>query len=147
MTSTRFSLIRPLPGLLLTILLTNAGLTSAAAPEISDEQREKIEQQLQDTKARLKLTPEQEAKLTPILEASREKRMEVFEKYGLGNSGERKKLSFREKRALGKEMKTLRTETNKQVKEVLSEDQYNEYLVIQDERKQKMRERIQNRNS
>ena len=121
---------------------------SAAAQEqrFSDEQIAQIEERVAATRERLQLTPEQQAALEPILTASVEQRLAVLQSYGF--SGEdRPKLSFRQKLSLRKEMQAIREKTESEVAGVLSEEQLAEYKKIQDENREQLRARLQNRNS
>ena len=121
---------------------------SAAAQEqrFSDEQIAQIEERVAATRERLQLTPEQQAALEPILTASVEQRLAVLQSYGF--SGEdRPKLSFRQKLSLRNEMQAIREKTESEVAGVLSKEQLAEYKKIQDENREQLRARLQNRNS
>ena len=75
--------------------------------------------------------------------------MAVLEKHGIDlenrDSGNQKKLGFREARKLRKDLDVVRESTLDQVEGILSEEQFAEYKKIQDERKKKMREMIKER--
>ena len=130
-------------------LAAAAGMAVGAAAQdrrLTDEQIAQIEERVAATRQRLQLTPEQQAALEPILTASAEQRVAVLQSYGF--SGEtRPKLSFRQKLSLRKEMQAIREKTEGQVAEVLSAEQLAEYKKIQEENREQLRARLQNRNS
>ncbi len=140
---------------------TEPAETAAAEPEampaamegrqLSDEQRAQIEQRFEETSARLNLTEDQKTALAPNLAENFEKREALMKSYGLGQ-GDGEKMSRREMRKRRDEMRkfrgemeTLRDETNAQLAEVLTEKQLTEWAVIQEENRERMRERIRNR--
>jgi Spy/CpxP family protein refolding chaperone len=77
-------------------------------------------------KERLNLTKEQEEKIRPIIDASREKKQTILKKYG---EQEREHI-----RALKNNMAALDQDTEKQFGSVLTEEQIKEYQKIQEER-------------
>lgn len=105
-----------------------------------------IEAKLNALKSRLELTEAQTEKLTPVLEKSATQRQEILKKHGIDPENRsrenHKKLSFREKRALGKELKAVKQETQSAVKGILTPAQYETYQQIQAERKEEMRKRF-----
>ncbi len=110
----------------------------------SDRQA-RFEANLQETRARLALTPEQEEALKPILRSQFEAQAETLNKYGLepgmAESGERP--SFFELRKMRKEMQGIMESHEKQIAGVLSKDQMTTYEELREERRKAMRERIQ----
>lgn len=106
-----------------------------------------LKDRMAETKERLKLTDEQIEQLIPVLKSSFDAQMDVLEKHGIDlqnrDSGNQKKLRFREARKLKKDMDVVRT--LEQVEDFLSEEQFAEYKKVQDERKKKVREMIKGR--
>ena len=132
---------------IIAMLLTAAFLAATPAQagsyesRLSEAQVEELLQRAEDVRGRLNLTPEQEAQVTPILEESREQRIDVLNAYGFGD-GARPSLNFREKRKLGKEMKGIRQDTEKKLAGILGPEQMAEFEKIQDEMREKLRDRI-----
>lgn len=124
-------------------------LTTVATASANDERRENIEYQISDLKNRLALSDAQTEQITPLLEKNANARKEILKKHGIDlenfNPDHRKKLSFREKRKLGSELKASRKATQEELAQILSDKQMDEYRKIQQERKDKMRERMRNR--
>jgi len=88
--------------------------------------------QLFDTmKERLNLTKEQEEKIRPIIDASRQKKQTIFKKHG---EQERENI-----RILEKDMQALDKDIEKQLGSVLTEEQLKKYQKIQEEQCQEMR--------
>ncbi|WP_417450598.1 hypothetical protein [Kordiimonas sp.] len=94
-----------------------------------------IEQQ----KARLNLTDEQQQQVGPIMETSREQRMSILENYGFGQ-GSKPKLSLRNKISLAKDMKSVRESTERALAQHLTPNQMAEYKKIQEENRQRIKE-------
>lgn len=128
------------------VALAFAALPAAQAEE---DRAAQFEERIAETKARLNLSDEQLEQLTPVLKSSFEAQMAVLEKHGIDlenrESGNQKKLGFREARRLRNDLDVVRKSTLEQVKGILSEGQFSEYKKIQDERKKKMREMIKDR--
>jgi DNA-directed RNA polymerase subunit H (RpoH/RPB5) len=107
------------------------GLTKSNAQtdkSLTDDQKSEMIQQMKMDKEKLALTETQE----PIFK-------EITKKYGVQlkevkESSEAKRDKFRK-------LKTIRDEKNAEVKALLSEEQYKTYLTLQEERKEKMKER------
>lgn len=129
---------------LVAFLLVLAAAARAEEPRFSEEQIDQLLARVEATQERLQLTEAQKAEVAPILEKSREKRLSILEGYGFGG-GSKPELSFREKRALAKEMKAVRGDTEKQLATVLSAEQMAEYKKIQDENRDRLRERMKSR--
>lgn len=130
--------------IVLALTLTTVGIASA-----NDEHRENIEHQIADMKNRLALNDTQTEQITPILEKSADARKEILREHGIDldnfDPDHRKKLSFREKRQLGNQLKASRKATQEKLEQILSDKQMDEYRQIQQERKDKLREHIKNR--
>ncbi|WP_161966045.1 hypothetical protein [Steroidobacter cummioxidans] len=111
--------------------------------QLSKEQRAQIEQHLAEVRARLRLTPEQESQLQPILRSSFEKRIAALEANGFSRGGQRP--SLQQMRSLRTELARLREATEGQVAAVLDERQMAEFRKIQDEMREQMRTRAKER--
>ena len=134
--------------LLLTLFtLTYCGLAfsetdSVVGPENASAA---LEDMFAETKARLDLTDEQVEKVTPILQSSFESRRAILLEYGIDIESRKppaQKLGFRKARTLGKELDNVRASTLRELDDILSEEQLSEYVAMQNERKNKMRERL-----
>lgn len=86
----------------------------------------------------LKLSDEQAAAVRAVFEANADERAELMERL---RDAER----LRERRKIGKEMSALRDETDKQLKEILSEEQFEQWTVLRDEARGEMRDRLRER--
>lgn len=128
----------------LAAVLTMA-LSSAALPQNREDAKERIAQQVEETKRRLNLTEDQAEKAKPIMRDSFQKRVEIMKKHGLGSEETIDSLSFREKRKLGRELKSERDAAEKKLAKILTKDQMREYKKIQDERRAEMREKMESR--
>ena len=107
-----------------------------------------LEEFIAETKARLDLTDEQAEKITPILQSNFESRRAVLLKYGIDIESRKppaQKLGFRKARTLGKEINKVRASTEKALEDILTKEQMSEYKTMQNERKNKMRERLRAR--
>lgn len=135
-----------LKSLMIVLALT---LTTVQVVSANDERGKNIEHQIAELKDRLALSDAQTQQITPILEASANARKEILKKHGIYlenfDPESRKKLSFREKRKLGSELKASRKNTQGQLELILTDKQMNEYRKIQQERKDKLRDHMKNR--
>lgn len=126
-------------------IVVGTGTATAQGRErhLSEEQRAQIEQHLAEVRARLRLTPEQESQLQPILRSSFEKRIAALEANGFSRDGQRP--SLQQMRKLRTELAGLRESTEGQVATVLDERQMAEFRKIQDEMREQMRTRAKER--
>ena len=95
-------------------------------------------------KDRLSLTDEQAEKFKPIILYQWEKRMAVMKKHGINrdSSLSEKKIGLRQLRAVKKEMDKINKEIEKQLVNILSKEQMDEYNNIQEENRIEMRKRL-----
>ena len=95
-------------------------------------------------KDRLSLTDEQAEKFKPIILYQWEKRMAVMKKHGINrdSSLSEKKIGLRQLRAVKKEMDKINKEIEKQLANILSKEQMDEYNNIQEENRVEMRMRL-----
>lgn len=118
--------------------------TQAADRQIDEATLEALMERAEENKARLGLSAEQEAKVEPILEGAREKRLAILERHGFGG-GNKPSLSLREKLSLAKEMKAVRQDTEAALSRHLSDSQMKVYKDIQDERREQLKKYIKSR--
>lgn len=111
-------------------------LGAAAADQVS--------QRVADLVARLELTEDQKQEVEAILRDSMEKRFAILESYGF-ESDARPKLRPRQKRGLRNDMKDVADATTADLADVLTEEQMAEFAVIQEEQREALRERLQER--
>ena len=98
-----------------------------------------------EANARLNLSHEQAEQVAPILHSNFEAQRAVFLDYGFDiESGKRpaKKLGFKQLRAMGRELEAVRAGTKDALKDVLNEEQMREYVSMQNERKNEVRQRM-----
>ncbi len=95
-------------------------------------------------KNRLNLTDEQSEKFEPIILYQWEKRLAVMKKHGINrdSSLSEKKIGLRQLRAVKKEMDKINKEIEKQLANILSKEQMDEYNNIQEEKRVEMRMRL-----
>ncbi len=139
----------PLLTLLLLVLLA-IGVSSTSVPAqqrlLTDAQIAEIQERIEATRARLDLSPDQQAMLEPILLSGFEQRLEVLRSFGF-SADVIPDLSFRQKLALRKEMNKLRKVTENDVAAVLDDTQLAEFKKIQEELRNQFKQRLRNRNS
>ena len=95
-------------------------------------------------KNRLNLTDEQSEKFEPIILYQWEKRLAVLKKHGINrdSSLSEKKIGLRQLRAVKKEIDKINKEIEKQLANILSKEQMDEYNNIQEEKRVEMRMRL-----
>ena len=112
---------------------------------LKENQSSTLEGVLAEANARLNLTDEQAEQVAPILHSNFEAQRAVFLDYGFDiERGNRpaKKLGFKQLRAMGRELEAVRVGTRDALKDVLNEEQMREYVSMQNERKNEVRQRI-----
>ena len=127
---------------LLFLLLASPVLAQVAAP--TTQASEQISAQVKQSLERLQLTEEQHDAVATIMEESFMKRLAVMEKYGISpeNPEAIQELRMRTKRKVGKDMDKVHNETEKQLGEVLTEEQMKEWKEIEEERRAQMRKQF-----
>ena len=129
-------------GIALTLSL---GLSTLAFPAYGQDhspsatQIQQIEQHIENVSQRLQLTEAQQNDLEPILSKNFEDRMNILKSYGFSKDT-RPKLSLRKKLALRSDMNELRDQTEQAVSVILNDQQMDEFLEIQEENRNRMRE-------
>lgn len=134
--------------LLLALVAASALLLSGVAVAQDREEIEaKAEERLEQVIENLELTDEQVEALRPIFQSSFERQAAVLEQYGIDLSdGEQGgKLSRRERRKLKGDLKDEREKTDDAIAEVLTDEQFDAYKEMAEERQDEMRERRKDR--
>ena len=96
-----------------------------------------METRIDETKKRLAVSDEQDARFTAVTDQHAEERTAIIEKYGLDK--ENATLSWRQLRAFRKDMRMLHEETRDSYAEILTDEQLAEWDAIQVEYLEEMR--------
>jgi hypothetical protein len=123
---------------LLFALIALTGLSIAPAAEITDAQQQAFETKIQELRTRLALTPEQEQKIAPLLEARNQKLRDLRAKYG-------QDASRREKLGMMREAKAIQKDFDAQLEPILTKEQMKEWQQFRDEARAAARERYRDR--
>ncbi|MDJ0751146.1 MAG: Spy/CpxP family protein refolding chaperone [Woeseiaceae bacterium] len=121
-----------------------AALASSHALATQEPSKEYIEEAI----ARLDLTPDQAEQLTPVLQKSRAEQQAIFASYGVdpeAANGPPENLGFQTMRAMKKELDAVREATLTVVEKILTDEQFKEFKLIQEERSREMRNRLRGR--
>ena len=113
-----------------------------------DDRTAAANEQMQQTIERLELTDEQIEKVEPVLQESAARRQEILSSYGVdpeAGQDSAGKMNPRKMRAMRNEMNAVRDDTLSQLKEILSDEQLEEFKLMQEERQAEMRERMRGR--
>ena len=142
-----FSFSKALAALLAVFMMMSFSPFSLAEQKrLSDEQRVEFLENLKAIQARLNLSTDQEQQMLSLLREGGEQRKSILRTYGVERDKKAiKDLSFFDKRALGKDMKRVREQTTEKAKGILTVDQFKEFQKIQQEQKDRMREKLHNR--
>ena len=120
-------------------LLSGSTLLSAQdAPSVTatpnETTREMVEERLADMKGRLALSDYDWTQVELILKSSIRERVAIIRRYGLDGGLEAiAALEGPEKRAMKRELKENRKNTEKRMKRYLDKEQYKEFKAIQEE--------------
>jgi len=120
------------------ILLFEQAYAQTGPPAGFDSQ-EPFEQFMSDCTKELNLTKEQERQMRSILEEQFTEQKAYLEKMKSGDS--------RNFRAMKKEMKRIRENTDAQLKPVLTEEQMKKFQGLREERREKMRKEMRQKRS
>lgn len=107
-----------------------------------------IEQRISDMAERLGLSDDQVEQVSPVIQSAMERQQRILDRYGIdpANRGEGgKRLGLRDARAMRSEMLAVRENTRGALDGILTDEQLDEFLVIQEERRAELRERIRAR--
>lgn len=135
-------------GLGAALIVSAAVLPSADAQErqLTEEQRARLEQYLEQVRARLNLTEAQRAQLEPVLRRSFEERAEIMQRYGVGGDNSQRP-GLRQARAMKSELEEARKKSDPEIEKILDDRQMAEYRKIQEEMRDQIRQRMRERRS
>lgn len=124
------------------VLATSA--TQALAQDISDERLGDFEERIEELQTRLGLTDEQLEEICPVIAKNFEKTLQAFDEAGLEQGGGgASSLGQRDRIRLGRQIRDIQEETVKKMREILTDEQMDEYEEIQEERREELRARMQ----
>ncbi len=110
----------------------------------SDELSARVQSQVEDSLERLALTDDQREPVRLILEATFADRLAVMERHGVDpaqlQAGNRP--GYRTMRRMSKDIDRVRKATERQLQEVLTEDQMDVWSTMEDERRARMRAQL-----
>ena len=130
-----------------TLLFLFASPAWAQTSEPTEEQKQQLASQVEQSKELLQLTDDQIVAVEAILTTSFSERLGIMEKYGINfNDPNYKRPGMSTLRRMGKEMDKLKGKTNKQLEEHLTSDQMATWDTLEEERSARMRERLLGRN-
>ena len=118
------------------LMLSLTPIAATAQSQLSDEQAQQIEQNLEETVARLKLTDAQREAAAPIIEAEARERAKILQD---ANFERGKRPSLKQLRSVKKPLKDSRTRTDAQLATILSSEQMEELNKIRQERRAQLR--------
>lgn len=126
---------------LLLLLATAAATTATSFAQMpaAPAGTQKSPDQLADRRAQylaqeLGLTPDQQARLQPVLQAQRQEMQAMREQVQTGGR----------RRGMGQDLKASQARYDAQIKGILTPDQYSKFSQLKDEQRDKMRERRAN---
>jgi len=106
----------------------------AAAQEADLTTRELVDQRLLDLRDQLSLSDYQWSQVEMILKSSIRERVAITRRYGLDQGPEAlEALEGSERRAMKRELKDCRKDTEKRMKRYLDKEQYKEFKAVQEE--------------
>lgn len=109
------------------------------ADEGTDDRAAQVQQKIDELKTRLNLTPEQTAKLEPIVKSEVGEMKAIRGQYG-------QDLSRRDKRKMLKAMQDVQKKYQPQIQAVLTPEQQSEWKKIKEEEKKQLKETYKERN-
>jgi Spy/CpxP family protein refolding chaperone len=121
----------------LTAAFAVAGLGSLQAPRAlaaTEEQKQHMADRLEEMKKRLNLTPDQEARIRPLVQQEREKIQAIRQKYA-GDTSRKARTSMMQ------ELKPVRQHFQQEVEKILTPDQMKEWAKMRQEMKEELKER------
>jgi len=132
---------------LVLLLLTPPLYAQGTEPDdLTEEVRERVRAQMEETEERLQLTDEQRDAVRPILEDSYMQRQAILEKYGidLESTNRSDRPGRRTLRQIRNDLNRENEETTRKLEAVLTGDQMDRWKTLQEERRAEMRDRIRN---
>ena len=134
-------------------VLTTAALfclaLSSPLCHANDTRAAKLEQYVLDAKDRLQLTDDQITRIAPVLGESIDRQRGVLARYGIDpdSSGETsRRIGLRDAVAMKKALDEVRSATLASVGDILTTEQLEEFVRMQDERRDEVRSRIRGGN-
>jgi hypothetical protein len=118
----------------LAVALTLAFASGAALSQAAATDPARIQAAIAEAKARLKLTPEQEAQLKPLIE-ERSARLKAIRDQHAGDD------SRRAKRAMYRDAKPVMDDYQEKVRAILTDEQEAEWEKMRSEARQRLKER------
>lgn len=125
--------------LILSIAVLMLSCLAQTATPAAGQGFEQTAERMEALKTRLKLTPDQIEKIQPILQKEGEQLKALRPEGGFPS------LSRREKFKVGKEMKGVREQTDKELATVLSKDQMSELKKFRSEQRERMKQQMEAR--
>ena len=116
----------------------------------SSDRVAQVEQRMGEARERLNLSDEQLEQMTPVIEESMRKRRAILSSYGVdpeNRANAKGKLGLRKALAMKKELNAVRADTLQALDGVLTDEQLEEFKLMQAERQSEMRERIRGASS
>ena len=113
------------------------------AQDANDDRLGDFEERIEEFQTRLNLTDDQLDDMRPVMAESFEKILLALDDAGLEQGGGRESLSRRDRIRLGRQIRDIQEETDKEIREILDGDEMEEYEKIQEERREQLRARIQ----
>jgi len=126
-----------------TVIVTLALISPFALA--SSDRMAQVEQRMEEARERLNLSDEQLDQMTPVIEESMRKRRAILSSYGIDSENRKNvkgKLGLRKALAMKKELDEVRADTLQGLDGVLTDEQLQEFKLMQAERQSEMRERI-----
>lgn len=102
----------------------------------ASQQKERIEQRIDDLKERLALTPEQIEQIRPVLEDELRKAQAVRQKYSGSTQSRRTRLK------MARELKEIQSSADDRLRKILTKEQMNELKKIREERRAQLRQQM-----
>lgn len=139
-----FEMNRVLTAIALFFLVLSSPLSHA-----NDKRAEQLEQYVLEAKDRMQLTDDQLDRIAPILGESIDKQRDILAQYGIdpdSSSEASRKIRFRDARAMKKALDEVRSATLESLGDLLTTEQLEEFIEMQDERRAAVRSRLRESN-
>lgn len=117
------------------MMLALALVSPTAAQQKPQEPSDRVQQRLEEVKARLELTPEQMEQLRPVLADEAQKLRALRDKYADGSA------SRRSRRNMARELKSIRSDTDERLKRILSTQQMEQLKDLREQWREEFRDR------
>ncbi|MGD9263278.1 MAG: hypothetical protein PVG88_02950 [Methyloceanibacter sp.] len=113
-----------------------------------DDRATQLDQHLEQVNTRLSLTDEQFELMVPVLQNSMEAQQSILSYYGIDLKSHRspvQKLGVSKALAMKQELDAIRADTLKAAEDILTEEQFDEFKSLQNERQAQMRRHFRGR--